>query len=88
MTTAPLSSTAKQRDNVLEEGLRALSQSFNHRQIRQQLVAQLLHCHTVAHCHHRRLDQFAGIGRQNLRADQPTSLLSETSVMEHVIEVG
>ncbi len=57
--SAPLPGAAGQLLYVLAEGLRCELQSFDHRQVREQLVGEFLHRHVVMNRQRRRLYQFA-----------------------------
>ena len=48
--------------HVLAEGLRCKFQPLDHRQVRKQLIGQLMYRHPVTDGKRRRLDQFAGLG--------------------------
>ena len=48
--------TARKLLHIFEKSLRAQLQPFDHGQVREQLISQILHRHAVADGEHRRLD--------------------------------
>jgi hypothetical protein len=63
--------TARELLDVLGEGLRAQLEPFHHRQVREQLVGQVVHRHARPQRERGALDQLARLGRDGLHAQQP-----------------
>lgn len=62
---------ARQLGYILREGLRCQLQALHHRQVREKLIRQILHCHAGADRQGRCLDQLAGFGGDRLDTEQP-----------------